>query len=218
MARSLRLRLSAGLAAGVVVAAVPIAATAASASTGPGPNTLVQVQPGMNASALPDAAPFGSTPASTPETVSFVLREKNINELESAVTQGRFTARNFLSVREFANEYGQSPALISALKGYLGKFGITASADANNIDVVTSGTAGDFDQALSVTQKQYKVPELKGRDGAASIPAQTVHAATGAPELPEYLAKDVLSVLALTSYSSFASGSSHVDTSVLKKA
>jgi hypothetical protein len=31
---------------------------------------------------------FGNTPASTPETVSFVLRAQNLGQLESSVTSG----------------------------------------------------------------------------------------------------------------------------------
>jgi subtilase family serine protease len=214
MARSVRLRLSAGLAAGVVMAAVPIAAAAANASSGPGPNTLVKVQAGMTAAALPDAQPFGNTAPNTPETVSFVLRERNLGQLEAAVTHG---VRSYLSVREFAREYGQSPDVISALEGYLKQFGISTTAYADNIDVVANGTAGEFDQALSVTQKQYRVPELRARGGSKPVRAQTVHAATSAPELPESIARNVLSVLGLTNYSPFASQTAHVDTSVLKR-
>ncbi len=69
MARSVRLRLWAGLAAGALVAAVPVAATAASASTGPGRNTLTRVTPGISPASVPGAVGFGDTPASTPETV-----------------------------------------------------------------------------------------------------------------------------------------------------
>jgi kumamolisin len=36
---------------------------------------------------------------------------------------------------------------------------------ADNVDVVATGTAGEFDTALSVTQQQYTCPELRGRDG-----------------------------------------------------
>jgi len=214
MARSVRLRLSAGLAAGVVIAAVPVAAAAASTSSGPGPNTLVKVQAGMTAASLPGAQVFGTTPSSTPETVSFVLRERNLDQLEAAVTHG---VGKYLSVQEFAGEYGQSPDVISALEGYLKQFGISTTAYADNVDVVANGTAGEFDQALSVTQKQYYVPELHARDGGQTVRAQTVHATTGAPELPERIASNILSILGLTNYSPFSSQTAHVDTSVLKR-
>src|ERR1700751_2753351 len=154
MARPVRLRLGAGLAAGAVIAGVSCAATAASASTAPGPDTLVNVQGALAALGLPGATGLGSTPADTQETVSFVLRERNIGQLESKVTRGMGP---FLSVRQFATTYGQTPSVISGLESYLGKFGITASAYGDGIDVVAHGTAGDFNQALSVTHKQSHV-------------------------------------------------------------
>jgi subtilase family serine protease len=214
MARSVRLRVGAGLAAGAVIAGVTWAGTAASASTTPGPNTLVNVQGALTALGLPGATGFGSTPADTSEAVSFVLRERNIGQLESEVTHGM---KNFLSVQQFAAKYGQSQAVISGLESYLAKFGIKASAYGDGIDVVANGTAGEFDQALSVTQRQYRVPQLRGTNGAASVPAQTVHAATGAPKLPAFIAHNVLAVLGLTNYSTFASQTAHVDSALLEK-
>jgi kumamolisin len=214
MARSVRLRLWAGLAVGAVVAAVPVAATAANASSGPGRNTLVRVTPGISAATVPGAVPFGTTPATTPETVSFVFKEQNLGQLEAAVTSG---IKNYLSVGQFAREHGANPALISALKSYLGQFGITTSADADNVDVVANGTAGEFDKALSVTQKQYKVPELRGRDGSVTVRAQTIHGTAQDPELPAYIADNLVAVLGLTNYSPFGSQTEHVDSSVLKK-
>ena len=214
MARSVRLRLWAGLAAGAVVAAVPVAATAASASTAPGGNTLVRVTPGISAANVPGAVGFGTTPASTPETVSFVFKERNLGQLEAAVTRG---VKNYVSVGQFAREYGANPAVISGLESYLGKFGITTSAYADNVDVVANGTAGEFDQALAVTQHQYKAPAVRGRDGLAGIRAQTFHGTAQEPEVPAYIADSLVAILGLTDYSPFASQAVHADTSVLKK-
>lgn len=214
MARSVRLRVGAGLAASAVIAGVTCAATAASASTAPGPDTLVNVQSALSALGLPGASGLGATPADTQETVSFVLRERNIGQLESQVTQGM---KHFMSVRQFATTYGQSPTVISGLENYLAKFGIKTTAYGNGIDVVANGTAGEFNQALSVTQRQYRVPELRGPDGAQNVPAQTVHAATGAPKLPRYIADNVLAVLGLTNYSTFASQTAHIDSALVKR-
>jgi kumamolisin len=214
MARSVRLRLWAGLAAGAVIAAVPVAATAASASTGPGSNTLVRVTPGISAANVPGAVGFGTTPASTPETVSFVFKEQNLGQLEAAVTRG---VKNYVSVGQFAREYGANPAVISGLESYLGKFGITTSAYADNVDVVANGTAGEFDQALAVTQHQYKAPAVRGRDGLAGIRAQTFHGTAQNPEVPAYIASSLVAILGLTDYSPFASQAVHADTSALKK-
>src|ERR1700727_957746 len=205
MARTVRLRLWAGLAAGAVIAAVPVAATAANASTAPGSNTLVRVTPGISPAGVPGAVGFGTTPASTPETVSFVFKEQNLRQLEAAVTGG---IKNYVSVGQFAREYGANPALISGLESYLGKFGITASAYADNVDVVANGTAGEFDQALAVTHHQYKGPGVR---------AQTSHGTAQDPEVPGYIADSLAAILGLTDYSPFASQAVHADTSVLKK-
>jgi kumamolisin len=213
MIRSVRLRLWAGLSVGVVAVAVSVAATSASASSGRGPDTLVRVTPGISAAIVPGAVPFGPTPPDTPETVSFIFGLRNLWELQAAVTGG---IDNYLSVSQFASEYGADPALISALENYLGQFGITTTAYADNVDVVAYGTAGEFDEALSVTQQQYYAPAVKGRDGRTRIPAQTFHGTAQAPGLPAYIANNLVAILGLTNYSPFGSHMAHVDTSVLK--
>src|ERR1700691_1407822 len=116
MARSLRLRLSAGLAAGVVVAAVPIAATAASASTGPGPDTLVQVQPGMNAGQPLDAHRFGTTPASPPKKAGGGAASdaaKTVHAATGAQEFVEYLVEDLLSVLGVTN-YSSAPSGSSA--------------------------------------------------------------------------------------------------------
>ena len=184
---------------------------AAGAAT-PGPNTPEPVQSGINAAALPGASVFGNTPADTPETVSFVLRERDLHQLEKAVERG---LRGFLSVGQFASRYGQSQASISSLTSYLAHYGISTAVDADDVDVVATGTAGDFDNALSVTQLNYDVPQLPGSDGTGPIPAQRVHGTAQSPLLPYRLSRFVLAILGLTNYGPFGSQALHVDASVL---
>jgi kumamolisin len=208
MSVSVRTRLWAGLAAGVLAVAAPaaVAASSAQASSTPAPNTPEHVPTGILASALSGAAAFGDTPSSTPEQVSFILKERNLSQLESAVTSG---LKSFDSVSQFASTYGQTPDVVSALTSYLATFGIATSVYAGNVDVSATGTAGEFDKALSVTQKNYHVPAQHGVGGYA-IPAQTVYSATGAPELPYSLAQNVLAILGLTNYAPFVSHAEHV--------
>jgi kumamolisin len=209
MALSVRSRLWAGLAAGVLTVAASVAATsgAAQASSTPAPNTPETVPTGLLASSLPGASAFGSTAPSTPEQVSFILKERDISQLESSVTGGK---TSFDSVSQFASKYGQSSAVVGALTSYLANFGITTSVYAGNVDVSASGTAGEFDAALTVKQQNYHVPAQHGSDGYA-VPAQTVYSATGAPELPYRLSQYVLAVLGLTNYAPFSSHAVHVD-------
>ena len=57
--------------------------------------------------------------------------------------------------------YGQSQYNISQLQSYLNQFGITTQVYPDDVDVVATGTAGEFDSALAVQQQQYYVPELQ---------------------------------------------------------
>jgi kumamolisin len=212
-----RTRLAVGLALGVATVMAPVAAlsTTASAATasGPAPNTPEKVATGVNAAALPGATVFGTTPASTPETVSFILTEQNLASLKIQVQLG---IHRDLSVSQFASQYGQTPANIAALTSYLASFGIKTTVYADNVDVSATGTAGEFDKALSVTQNQYHVPALAGHDGLPGLPAQDVHGSAQAPLLPYRLAHFVTAILGLSNYGPFNSDALHVNTKVLK--
>jgi kumamolisin len=83
------------------------------------------------------------------------------------------------------------------------------------VDVVATGTAGQFDQALSVQQKQFHVPQMSGH-GAPPIPAQTVHGTSQSPMLPGHIARYVLAILGLTNYGPFSSQAVHVNKSVVQ--
>jgi kumamolisin len=203
MIRFINARLSAGIVLlGVVAVMIPLATvsapTAASAST-PGPNTPEAVSTGINVSSLPGVSVFGSTPPNTPETVSFILREQNILFLEARVEAG-IPSSQYMSVSQFAAWYGQPWYNIDALDGYLAGFGISTDVYADHIDVVATGTAGEFDSALSVSQNQYYVPAQAGQNGLSAIPAQFVHGAAQSPLLPYRLASFVTAILGLTNY------------------
>src|ERR1700761_7165379 len=121
MARSTRLRLSAGLVAGLAIAAIPVAASAAGASTSAGPNSLVKVQQGTNPTVIPGTTVFGTTPSDTPETVSFILKANDLASLEAKVIGGGFNASNYLSVTQFADTYGQGK-VAAELSSYLARY------------------------------------------------------------------------------------------------
>ncbi|MGO9671165.1 MAG: protease pro-enzyme activation domain-containing protein [Streptosporangiaceae bacterium] len=203
-----RHRASAILAVGSAGALMLLSAAApASGATHPRPAAKVAVPQGIGTAALKDASVFGPTPASTPETVSFVLRARNLGQLEGRVEAGM--PGGYLSVSRFARDYGQQQSSISALEKYLGQFGITTSAYADGLDVTANGTAGQFDSALSVQQHQYRVAAVPARHGMAGRPAMIIHGTTDAALLPRGLARFVLSVLGLTSYPAFASNAVH---------
>jgi kumamolisin len=214
MIRMRKARLTAGIVLGVAAIITPMAALAGPASAAaPGPNTPETVPSGISAAQLPGASVFGSTPADTPETVSFVLKEQNLTLLKAEALQG---SSHYLSVSQFASFYGQNTENISALTSYLAKYGIKTDVYADNVDVVATGTAGDFDSALSVTQSQYHVPGQPARNGLNAIPAQNVHGNAKSPLLPYRLSHFVLAILGLTNYAPYGSQAVHVDTKLLK--
>jgi kumamolisin len=182
----------------VGVAALPASATAAPHRVGA---RKVAVAQGVDVPRIAGAVAFGTTPAHTHETVAFVLKEKNISTLESDVTAG-IDPSHYMTVSQFASAYGRSSTFIDELQRYLAGYGIRSSSYPDHVDVVANGTAGEFDRALSTSQKQYQVPRQGGAHGGKAIPAQRVHAATSAPQLPSDLASKVLAVLGLTNYAS----------------
>jgi subtilase family serine protease len=200
MTRYLGRRLLAGAGLGMLAVVGPLA-SGAGAHTRPS-SDLVPVGHGVEAAALPGATVFGTTPADTPESVSFILQARQAARLKATVEQG---GHPFLTVSQFAQSYGQSPSSIYALELYLSQFGIETTSYADGLDVAATGTAGQFDQALAVQQFDYHVPGRAGRNGSAAVPAQTVHSAAAAPELPARIARSVLTVLGLTDYAPFTS-------------
>ncbi len=201
------------LGAAALVAPMAALSGSASASTIPGPNTPEAVPSGISAAELPGASVFGTTPADTPETVSFILKERHVGSLKAEAELG---FRHYLSVSQFASVYGQTLANISALTGYLAHFGITTDVYPDGVDVSTTGTAGEYDRALSVSQQQYHVSRQPGGAGLGPIPAQTVHGTGQSPLLPYRLSNFVLSVLGLTNYGPYGSQAVHVNTSLAK--
>jgi kumamolisin len=191
----------------VMVCALAYGAVNASAAPPGGGNGAMSSVPGdLNVAQLPGATAFGDTPADTPEDVSFVLQEQNLPALEAKVEQG-FSP--YLSVSQFAQQFGQTPANITQLQSYLTQFGIVTHVNPGNVDVQATGTAGEFDDALSVTQHQYHVPTLPGSNGQHPVPAQNVHGTSQAPQLPAAIARYVVAVLGLTNYGPFASEAQH---------
>jgi len=193
------------IAVAAVAAVIPVVALTVSNAASASPSK-VAVPQGIGPAVLKDIAPFGNTPASTPEQVSFILRGRNLSGLEAAVEGGY---QRELSVAQFAAQYGQSSNVISELKTYLEGYGITITETyADGLDVSTTGTAGDYDSALAVQQQQYHIPPQGG------LPGQTIHGTKQNPNLPGSFGHDVLAVLGLTSYAPFSTDLVHAPSGV----
>lgn len=205
------LRIAAG-AAVLTLSLVPVLTAGASA---PGGATMVAVPAGVTAAAIPGAVAFGTTDPSTPETVSFVLKENNLGQLEQSVTHG---VRNFLSVSQFAATYGQSTQTIGQLQSYLAGFGITTQVYPDDVVVVATGTAGAFDSALATHQREFHVPAIAANGSQQGVRAQTIHGNLTSPELPNRLASSVLAILGLTNYGPFTSNAVHASATLARAA
>lgn len=197
--------------AATAAVALMTATTSAAGASSPNPNTPTPVQGGVTAQTLPGASAFGTTPSDTPEAVSFILRANDQSQLAYSATH---SLSKFLSTGQFASQFGASRSTIKSLTDYLAGFGITTQVYSDNLDISTTGTAGEYDAALAVTQHQYHVPRIVGHNGSPSVPAQTVHASTGAPSLPYRLAGSVLAILGLSNYAPFTSNTAHVTSAV----
>jgi kumamolisin len=195
-----RRRTGAILAVGTAGSLLFMAAGPASGATHQ-PSAKVAVPQGIGAAALKNAGVF--TPGSTPETVAFILKARNRGALEAQVEGGM--RGGFLSVSRFARNFGQTPVNISALENYLAKFGIATSAYADRLDVTATGTADQFNQALSVRQHEFTVPAVPASNGHPGRPAMKIHGTTQSPLLPRSLARFVQAILGLSNYPTAAS-------------
>jgi kumamolisin len=164
------------------------------------------VAQGITAAGL-NATPVFPVAPGTKETVSFALKMRHLGSLESKVEAGIY--RHFLTVSQFARRYGQPESLVKSLEHFLAYYGIKSTAYADRLDVTATGTAGEFDNALSVTQDEYKTKAVAAHDGQAARPAVTFHGTKDAPLLPATLAPYVESILGLTNYPLMSSNAVH---------
>jgi subtilase family serine protease len=168
----------------------------------------IHVPQGIGAAAASSVQPSGVfTPGSTPETVSFILKARDLGALEAGVEAGE--THGFLSVRQFDRAFGQPAGNIAALEHFLGGFGLKTTSDADGLDVTATGTADQFNQALTVQQEQAVVPAIPARDGQAGRPAVEIHEAVDEPLLPANLAGFTLAILGLSNYPTFGSLAVH---------
>jgi kumamolisin len=170
---------------------------------------MVAVSQGITPAGL-NAKPVFPVKASKKEIVSFVLKERNEASLERKVNAGIYS--HFLTVRQFANSYGQTGSKIRALEKYLRKFHLKVTSYADGIDVTATGTAGAFNHALSVSQSVFRTAAVPAGDGRAARPAVTFDATRDKPLLPKSIASYVEAVLGLDNYPVDASNALHVKT------
>jgi kumamolisin len=183
-----------------------LSAGSAVAATHP-PSPRAAVPQGIGAAALSHVQKVGTAAASTKETVSFVLKSRNLAGLESAVNAGM--PHGIVSVGKFAGTYGQSVAHVDALVKYLKTFGITSSVHADRMDVTTTGTVADYNAALDITQSTFRLAAVPASAGRAGRAAVTFHGTKQPTTLPTPLSSYVETILGLTSYPAGTSQAQH---------
>jgi kumamolisin len=200
IARTSRRLLPAVLAVGVTAVLLASQGTTAVAAAAPATGPLVAVAQGSDTAPLSNGTPLGSTPPNTPVDLSFVLKARNLGFLQSRVQAG--WNGPYLTTQQFAAQYGQSPSVIQNLESYLNGFGITTSAYSDGLDISANGTAGQFNKALGVSLKNFRV---KAPNGSGGPRQETVFGSLSDPLLPPQLGSQVLAILGLSNYSPFVS-------------
>jgi subtilase family serine protease len=183
----------------------------AGAATGPSGDGKVAVPQGLSVAGLIGHSVFPRPiNGNTRETVSFVLKLRQSAALESNVEAGM--PSGYLKVGVFASKYGQTRAHLAALQKYLKGYGIKTTAYADRLDVTATGTAREFNKALSVTQGLYTTKAIPARGNQPAKPAVTFHGTTDKPLLPKSLASFIYAILGLTSYPVASSNAVHTPT------
>jgi subtilase family serine protease len=176
------------------------AGTAVAASPSP-PASRVAVPQGVAPAVLKTAHAVGKTAAATKETVSFIMKAKDLGGLEAAVNAGMPHGR--LSVGQFRLKYGRATTptgVITILTKYLAGFGIKSTVHADHLDVTTRGTAAQYDAALFVQQQDFMTAAVPAHAGHPARPAIRFHGTAQPATLPTNAGKAVLAILGLTNY------------------
>jgi kumamolisin len=167
----------------------------------------VAVPQGIGAPALSNAHVVGTPAASARERVSFILSARSLSQLQGLVSAG---GQNHLSVGQFAAQFGQTSANITALDTYLHRFGITTRPLADRLVISTTGTVADYNKALGIRQSTFQSPATPATAGRPARPAVRFHGTHRPATLPARFGKFVLSILGLTSYPVGTSNAVHV--------
>ena len=130
--------------------------------------------------------------------MSFILRARNSDELQAQVLAGM--PRGFMTTSQFANQYGQSPLVIAAIRAYLALNGIQSHVMADNLVIQTTGTAGQYNKAFQIVQQDYKVPAVPAKFGHGGHGSFVAHGSAKNPKVPTSISSVILAILGLSNY------------------
>jgi subtilase family serine protease len=137
------------------------------------------------------ARTMGALAATTPLQLTIALQPQDPSGLQalatSVSTPGSPDYRQYLTVPQFAQRFGATPAQISSVESALRAQGMSVGTPtANDLTLSVTGTAAQVENAFAVSESQVKLPSGK-----------TVYANAQAPTLPSSLARDVQGVIGL---------------------
>lgn len=139
---------------------------------------------------------FGNLDPSTQVTIDIVLKIQNKSDLQqyinSTVTPGSNHFRKYMNVSEFKAKFAPNPSQLKTVTKYLDSFGIASQVYPDNLIVTATGTVDQFNKAFSV--------ELQ----SASYKGKSFHATKKQPKAPKNIADNILCILGLSDYSSYA--------------
>jgi subtilase family serine protease len=139
-----------------------------------------------------DSQAVGSVPDSKQLQLTVALKPQDPSGLENYATEvstpGSPLYHHYLSVSQFAQSFGATPAQIASVKSALQAQGVSVGTPlANNLTLPVTGSAAQVEKAFSVSLSQVKLSG--GRTAYANV-AQ-------APALPASVAQDVQGVIGL---------------------
>jgi hypothetical protein len=152
--------------AGCAVAAAPAAAS----------STQV-VRVGSPAILPAGTQTVGSVPDTKQLQLTVALKPQDPNGLESYATEvatpGSSLYHHYLSVPQFAQSFGATPAQISTVQSALRAQGVSVGSPmANDLTLPVSGSAAQVEKAFSVSLSQVKLPT--GRTAYANVQAPSI--------------------------------------------
>jgi subtilase family serine protease len=163
----------------VALTACLFGASGASAATGSAQGVRVGAAPPLPSGARTTAA----VPAAKPLRLTVALKSQDPDGLASFAgevsTPSSTRFREYLTVAQFAQRFGATPAQVATVRSALQAQGLTVGApDANDLTLPVRGTASQVERALSIALSQVELAD--GRSAYANAQAPSI-AADAAP-------------------------------------
>ena len=179
---------------GLLAAPLPILALAVVPAQAAQPGTLSAALRGDVVPAVAHASRVGTVAASTSIQVTVSLAQRDQAGLQTFLKEVADPAssqyKHYLTVKQFADRFGASPATVAQVSSYLTSHGLSVGkVTANGLTLTATGSAAQIQKAFGTTIANYR--DSSGR---------SFYANEAAPVLPEGIAAAVTDVSGLSDY------------------